>query len=215
MKNQLMRNASAIFCLTTSLLTAGISRAQVGSATATPDAPAALAIPATPQGQAPGYLFDVAGNIRVNALVSTSDARFKQHVRPLVGALAGVVALQAVRYDWNTLGVQHGGAAGAEQVGLLAQEVEKIYPELVSTDKDGYKAVNYAQLTPVLIEALKEQQQQLEILEKQVVAANRRAAAVAASNVQRDAQADAALTSLELRLRALEASSTRAVARQN
>jgi hypothetical protein len=39
-------------------------------------------------------------------------------------------------------------------VGLLAQEVEQVYPELVSTDAQGYKAVNYAQLAPVLIEAL-------------------------------------------------------------
>jgi len=41
-------------------------------------------------------------------------------------------------------------------VGLIAQEVERRYPELVSTDPEGYKAVNYAQLTPVLIEAIKE-----------------------------------------------------------
>jgi hypothetical protein len=85
-------------------------------------------------------------------------------------ALASVLALRGVRYEWNALGVQHGGKAGAPQVGLLAQEVERIYPELVSTDAQGYKAVNYAQLTPVLIEALKEQQQQIEALKLQVAA---------------------------------------------
>lgn len=53
-----------------------------------------------------------------------------------------------MRYEWNALGVQYGGAAGAGQMGLIAQEVEQIYPELVSTDAQGYKAVNYAQLTP-------------------------------------------------------------------
>ena len=107
-----------------------------------------------------GYTLDVAGTIRGNN-VSPSDVRFKQNVRPLTGALAAVLALRGVRYQWNALGVQHGGRAGTEQVGVLAQEIEKIYPELVSTDAQGYKAVNYAQLTPVLLEALKELHAQL------------------------------------------------------
>ncbi|MCB2376396.1 tail fiber domain-containing protein [Hymenobacter sp. BT635] len=108
----------------------------------------------------PGYKLDVAGVIRGNN-VSASDVRFKQNIRPLGGALATVLALRGVRYQWNALGVQHGGTAGAEQVGVLAQEIEKVYPELVSTDAQGYKAVNYAQLTPVLLEALKELHAQL------------------------------------------------------
>ncbi|GAB2963954.1 hypothetical protein GCM10027048_36490 [Hymenobacter coalescens] len=120
-----------------------------------------------------GYTLDVAGTIR-GSNVSPSDARFKQDVRPLGGALAAVQQLRGVRYHWNALGVQHGGTAGAEQLGLLAQEVERVYPELVSTDAQGYKAVNYALLTPVLLEALKEQQRQLEQLTTQVQALARR-----------------------------------------
>ncbi|QIX63156.1 tail fiber domain-containing protein [Hymenobacter sp. BT18] len=104
---------------------------------------------------APAYRLDVNGTIR-GSNVSASDVRFKKDVRPLSGALAAVRSLRGVRYQWNALGVQHGGQAGAEQVGVLAQEIEKIYPELVSTDAQGYKAVNYAQLTPVLLEAIKE-----------------------------------------------------------
>ncbi|MCB2406859.1 tail fiber domain-containing protein [Hymenobacter lucidus] len=107
-----------------------------------------------------GYTLDVAGTIRGNN-VSASDVRFKQNIRPLSGALSAVLALRGVRYQWNALGVQHGGKAGTEQVGVLAQEIEKFYPELVSTDAQGYKAVNYAQLTPVLLEALKELHAQL------------------------------------------------------
>ena len=142
--------------------------------------------------EAPGYLLDVAGDIRVNATVYTSDARFKQQVRPLTGALAAVQLLRGVRYTWNTLGVAHGGTAGTEQVGLLAQEVEKIYPELVSTDREGYKAINYAQLTPVLIEALKE------------------LAAQNAALQTRTATAEATTAAFEARLRALEAGSGQA-----
>ena len=63
--------------------------------------------------------------------------------------------------------MQRGGQAGVGQVGVLAQELEQVLPELVNTGSDGYKAVNYAQLTPVLIEAIKEQQQQIEALKVQ------------------------------------------------
>lgn len=122
----------------------------------------------------PSYRLDVAGDInasgqlRTSGTVVTSDQRFKTDVRPLAGALAAVQALRGVRYHWNALGVQRGGAAGAEQVGFLAQELEKVYPELVSTGPDGYKAVNYAQLTPVLLEAIKELAARNAALEAQV-----------------------------------------------
>ena len=84
---------------------------------------------------------------------------------------------------------------------MLAQEVEKIYPELVSTDKDGYKAVNYAQLTPVLIKAIKEQQVQIEALKARADAANTKAATAET----KAAQATATLETFEARLRRLEA----------
>jgi hypothetical protein len=150
-------------------------------------------------GAKPAYIFNVGGGIQCTAFSNTSDARFKQHVRPLTSALAGVLALRGVRYDWNPLGVQHGGTAGVEQVGLLAQEVEKIYPELVTTGADGYKAVNYAQLAPVLIEALKEQQQQIEALKARAATAEAKAS-----------QATATTAAFEARLRALEAGSGQA-----
>ena len=183
-----MKTVFSAFLLACFLFLSYASQAQVSAGTATAAAPATL---------------------------DTSDARYRQHVRPLTGALAAVEALHAVRYDWNALGVQHGGVAGAGQVGLLALEVEKSYPELVSTDKDGFKAVNYAQLTPVLIQALQEQGQQIVALEKMVTAASRRTSTASAASVQRDAQADATVAALEQRLRALESGATRAVAQQH
>ncbi len=50
------------------------------------------------------------------------------------------------------------------QIGLIAQEVEKVLPELVSTDSEGYKSIAYGKLTAVLVEAIKEQQRQIEAL---------------------------------------------------
>ena len=53
------------------------------------------------------------------------------------------------------------------QFGFIAQEFEEVIPELVKTDKDGYKSIDYVKLTPVLVEAIKEQQQQIESTKKE------------------------------------------------
>ena len=140
------------------------------------------------------------GSVTANGVTLTSDARFKTQVRPVAGALAGMLRLRGVRYQWNALGVRHGGEAGTEQIGLLAQELEKVYPELVRTDEQGYKSVNYAQLTPVLIEAIKELNAQVDALQ--------------ADNAALHQQAAASTASFEQRLRALEAGGARAEAQR-
>jgi hypothetical protein len=147
----------------------------------------------------PAYIFNVSGGIQATAVNNISDQRLKRHIRPLTSALASVLALRGVRYEWNTLGVQRGGTAGAGQVGIIAQEVEKVFPELVSTGPDGYKAVNYAQLTPVLIEAIKELAAQNEALKARAATAEAKAA-----------QATATLETFEARLRRLEAGTAQA-----
>ena len=126
---------------------------------------------------------------------SPSDQRLKQGIRPLSGALAAVQALRGVRYTYR----QHlpgQPLPPGEQVGVLAQEVEKIYPELVSTGPDGYKAVNYAQLTPVLIEAIKELKAENDQLRQ--------------LHQQDQAAAQAQASGFEQRLRALEAGGAQA-----
>jgi hypothetical protein len=147
----------------------------------------------------------VSGPVNAQSFNNNSDVRFKTNVHPIGSALASVLALRGVRYEWNALGVQHGGKAGAPQVGLIAQELEKLYPELVSTDAEGYKAVNYAQLTPVLLEALKEQQAQIEALKAEAATAKAELQTVKAQTATDKAQATATLETFEARLRRLEA----------
>jgi chaperonin cofactor prefoldin len=114
----------------------------------------------------PAFTLDVNGSIRcVGAVNTTSDQRLKQHIRPLAGALAGVGRLRGVRYAFRQSEFPALQLPAGEQLGLLAQEVERVYPELVSTDAQGYKAINYAQLAPVLIEALKELKAENDLLQ--------------------------------------------------
>jgi len=87
----------------------------------------------------------------INAL---SDARTKRNIAPISNALQMVNQLNGYYYNWNT--------SDAKQVGLIAQEVETILPELVSHNENGTKFLNYDGLTPILIEAIKEQQKLLQ-----------------------------------------------------
>ncbi|MEQ9405648.1 MAG: tail fiber domain-containing protein [Cyclobacteriaceae bacterium] len=102
---------------------------------------------------------DISGNTLTssNGTVQTSDARFKKNVKSIENALSKTSQLNGYTYNWNKLAKkQKGITSDKEQVGVLAQELEEVFPQLVKTDEDGYKAVNYAALTAVLIEAVKE-----------------------------------------------------------
>ena len=97
-----------------------------------------------------------------------------------------------------------------EQVENRAQEVGSLSPELVSTGPDGSKAVNYAQLTPVLLEAMQQQQTQIESLLKLAVVFGQRAAEAEAASISRVSRAEAATARLAQRLRTLEAATAHA-----
>ncbi len=60
--------------------------------------------------------------------------------------------------SWRTKEFAGRSFSNDKQIGVIAQDVEKVFPELVNTDSDGYKSVNYSKLTPILIEAVKEQE---------------------------------------------------------
>ena len=62
-------------------------------------------------------------------------------------------------FDWDKDTYKKSIGKNKRQIGVIAQDVEKVYPEIVYTGKDGYKSVDYTKLTAVLIEAVKEQQQ--------------------------------------------------------
>ncbi len=70
--------------------------------------------------------------------------------------------IRGVYFDWDLS--ENTGLLLKEgrQIGIIAQEIEKVYPELVMTNDQGYKMVDYSKLTPVLLEAVKEQQQQID-----------------------------------------------------
>src|SRR6185369_13956945 len=87
---------------------------------------------------------------------SCSDSHFKQNITPLQNSMENILKLQGVNYFWKTKEFPERNFNDKKQIGLIAQKVEKILPELVFTDKNGYKSVDYSKLTPILVEAIKE-----------------------------------------------------------
>ncbi len=115
----------------------------------------------------PSDKLHVTGEIRVNSCVKdsggaaiagtcASDARFKKDVMPFGGVLHALTALQPVHYYWRAAEFPERHFGNSRAYGLIAQDVEEVLPELVVTDEDGYKAVNYSKLPLLTIQAVKE-----------------------------------------------------------
>ena len=89
----------------------------------------------------------------------SSDARLKSNITPIKGALDKIKTIGGYEFDWNDKS-EHTG----HDVGVIAQEIEFVLPEVVVTRENGYKAVRYEKIVALLIEALKEQQLQIDEL---------------------------------------------------
>lgn len=85
-----------------------------------------------------------------------SDRRFKQNITTIASALDKVIKLQGVTFVWDRASFPDRNFPEGKEIGLIAQEVEPIVPEVVQTDAEGYKSVSYDKLTALLIEAVKE-----------------------------------------------------------
>jgi hypothetical protein len=126
-------------------------------------------------GGAAGYTLGVNGNIycfnslggtalyasgeiyATGNIIAYSDARVKTNIRSIDNALDRVMKSRGVIYDRNDVDSNN-------NIGFIAQELEEQFPELVSTDKEGRKGVMYQNMVAVLLEAIKEQQKQIDEL---------------------------------------------------
>ena len=100
------------------------------------------------------------GNVTSPFFYSESDAVLKQDVEPITNPLKKILKLAGVSFTWKK--------SKQSGIGVIAQEVEKIVPEIVSTNLNGHKTVSYDSLVPILIEAVKEQQKQIDYLKSKL-----------------------------------------------
>ena len=102
---------------------------------------------------------------------STSDERLKENVSTIKASLSKVLQIRGVEFDWKPLTEEekktiHGNEG--HDVGVIAQEIEKVLPEVVTERENGYKAVRYEKIVPLLIEAIKEQSDTIEKLTERI-----------------------------------------------
>jgi len=96
-------------------------------------------------------------------ITGSSDIRLKENIEPLQNSLDKVMSLQGVTFSWKA------DPTKRQSIGFIAQEFEQVVPELVFTNQnDGYKGINYAEVTALLVEAIKDQQKIIEALETRI-----------------------------------------------
>ena len=100
----------------------------------------------------------------VVAFGSPSDKRLKENIKPIDSALDKVMKLNGVTFDWKEKGITN----IKEDIGFIAQDVQKVIPELVRENKDGMLSMRHQGVTPILLEAIKELKAEIEELKKQI-----------------------------------------------
>merc|ERR1711998_481001 len=107
----------------------------------------------------------ITGTLSAATVTETSDGRLKKEVVTLPNAIGVVQQLRGVSYSWDNSVPGRSVPDGVGlRSGLIAQEVERILPGSVKTDREGWKSVAYTTIIPYLVEAVKEQQRQIEEL---------------------------------------------------
>jgi hypothetical protein len=95
---------------------------------------------------------------------STSDIRLKDNIKTIDKALDKVNSIQGIEFDWIEKEEVHGNKG--HDIGVIAQEIEKVLPDVVTTRDSGYKAVKYEKIVPLLIEAIKDLSKQVDGLKR-------------------------------------------------
>ncbi|MEZ5001343.1 MAG: tail fiber domain-containing protein [Bacteroidales bacterium] len=109
------------------------------------------------------------GNLEyTGTLTHVSDVNLKTNFSRLDNVLGKISSINSYYFDWNAVAKEELSLGDEKQLGLIAQEVEIEFPELVSLNDKGYKTINYVNLTPILLQATKEQQQIIEDQESRI-----------------------------------------------
>lgn len=119
----------------------------------------------------PSAKLHVAGNILATGAITAgtaSDSRLKSNIATLVNASSVLRQLRGVGFDWNALATDKSSYFKGHDVGLIAQEVEPLIPSAIGTIWGEYKRLDYAKITPYLVEGWKEHDKEIDRLRKRV-----------------------------------------------
>jgi hypothetical protein len=123
---------------------------------------------------------DVNGQVRATQYLTSSDEKYKTNIQPLKSTIDKIMSLTPKTYDFTPLPTDQSTAQKSmpksnqkeevqkNRVGLIAQEVQKIFPNLVYADSKGYLSIDYIGLIPYLIQSLKDQNKEVQELKSQL-----------------------------------------------
>jgi hypothetical protein len=114
-----------------------------------------------------GHL-NISGTGFVSGVVITSDQRYKNNIKKLESVSEKLARLNGYTYQYRTEEFKEKNFPDGEQIGLIAQELKAVFPQLVLEDSKGFLSVNYQGMVPVLLEAIKEQQSRMNEQERQI-----------------------------------------------
>lgn len=114
------------------------------------------------------YTLLVNGKMKTTGVNETSDERMKTGITTITDAIEKVLHLRGAEFFWRTADYPQYNFDNTKQIGLIAQEVEKVLPEVVQTDDKGYKAVDYTKIIALLIEGMKEQEKKIDKQQKEI-----------------------------------------------
>tara|TARA_R110000744_G_scaffold55630_1_gene117497 strand:- start:419 stop:1978 length:1560 start_codon:yes stop_codon:yes gene_type:complete len=124
-----------------------------------------VGIGGTPDAYSSGYRLKVHGTMAATADViayMSSDRRLKDNIKPIEDPIGKLKKIGGYSFDWNDKQNIYKGS----DFGVIAQEIEEVLPSLVKDREDGYKGVKYDKIVSLLIEAVKDQQKQIDELKK-------------------------------------------------
>ncbi len=110
--------------------------------------------------ESPAYKLQVEGSINADEFLYDSDISLKENILPLEDSLYKLQQLKGISFNWKK--------DGRESIGLIAQDVEKVLPQIVQTNNEGLKSVEYGNIVALLIEGMKEQQAEIESLQREI-----------------------------------------------
>lgn len=111
-----------------------------------------------------GYTFRVCGSAAATSFLYSSDRRLKDNIKPIDNSLWKVLQLSGVSFTWNS-----GDRKGKSDIGVIAQDVQKVAPEAVTENPQTHMlSVDYPRLVPLLVNAIKDQQSQIDVQQKEI-----------------------------------------------
>ncbi|MCU0433667.1 MAG: tail fiber domain-containing protein [Bacteroidia bacterium] len=161
-----------------------LATGRVGINTPAPTAMGTFNVPPSPAGMF-NFFLDVNGGVRAQGYFAFSDQRFKTNIETIANPMERIMKMRGTSYVFNAPDKAE-GEPGVQQIGFIAQELAQVVPEVVAVGDDGIYSVNYGAITPLLVEGMKVQQQQITTQQAEIDALKAEIAAIKGNTITND-----------------------------